>query len=255
MTPATTTRVKTYGNAWNSTAVDSEKAGSRWASAVEKPNRQRAGQRAPRSPAAEDHRGERDEAAARGHALVERAEQRDRQVHAAGRRERAGGDRPRDSACGAPAARGCRRRAASRRPSAAAGRRACGTGNSVRIGTSSSATQVRTFSRPIASPMNGMSSTSGSVTFGSARDVGGRALVAVVVDEDVAGDADREEVDPGAAHHLVGAQADRDERVDEAHERARRDADTGSPGTRSRAGRRRRSRRRRRSASCPRGRC
>src|SRR5215210_5224260 len=39
ITPATTTRVKTYGNAWNSTAVDSEKAGSRWASAVEKPNR------------------------------------------------------------------------------------------------------------------------------------------------------------------------------------------------------------------------
>src|SRR5215207_10447904 len=38
MTPATTTRVKTYGNAWNSTAVDSEKAGRRCASAVEKPN-------------------------------------------------------------------------------------------------------------------------------------------------------------------------------------------------------------------------
>ena len=76
MTPLTTTRVKTYGSAWNSTAVDSEKAGRRWASAVEKPNRQRAGQRAERPPAAEDHRRQRDEAAARGHLLVERAEQR-----------------------------------------------------------------------------------------------------------------------------------------------------------------------------------
>ena len=38
-TPATTTKVSTYGSAWKSTAVDSENSGRRWASALEKPNR------------------------------------------------------------------------------------------------------------------------------------------------------------------------------------------------------------------------
>ena len=36
--PATTTSTSTYGSAWNSTASDSEKAGSRCATALEKPN-------------------------------------------------------------------------------------------------------------------------------------------------------------------------------------------------------------------------
>ena len=39
MTPATAIRVSTYGSAWKSTAADSEYAGSRCASALEKPKR------------------------------------------------------------------------------------------------------------------------------------------------------------------------------------------------------------------------
>ena len=37
--PATTTSTSTYGSAWNSTASYSENAGSRCATALEKPNR------------------------------------------------------------------------------------------------------------------------------------------------------------------------------------------------------------------------
>ncbi len=83
---------------------------------------------------------------------------------------------------------------------------------------------MSTFSRPIASPMNPMSSIPGRDTLGAREMSDGRALIAVVVDEDIAGDADGKEVDPGAAHHLVGAQRDRDERVDQADEGTRRDA-------------------------------
>jgi hypothetical protein len=39
MTPATAMIVTTYGSAWNSVAPDSENAGRRWASALQKPNR------------------------------------------------------------------------------------------------------------------------------------------------------------------------------------------------------------------------
>ena len=48
--------------------------------------------------------------------------------------------------------------------------------------------------------------TAGSVTLGCAGCLSGRALVAVDVDEEVAGDAEREEVDRRAADDLVGAQ-------------------------------------------------
>ena len=43
--------------------------------------------------------------------------------------------------------------------------------------------------------------------------------LAVDVDEEVAGDAEREEVDRRAADDLVGAQVDREERVDEREQR------------------------------------
>ena len=58
-----------------------------------------------------------------------------------------------------------------------------------------------------------------------ARDVGRRALLPVDVDEQVAGEADREEVDRRPADDLVRPEVDRPERVDERHRAAGRDPD------------------------------
>ena len=52
-------------------------------------------------------------------------------------------------------------------------------------------------------------------TSGIVGDVGRRPLAPVDVDEEVAGDPEREEVDRRPADDLVGAQVDREERVDE----------------------------------------
>ena len=52
-------------------------------------------------------------------------------------------------------------------------------------------------------------------------DVRRRPLAAVDVDEEVAGDPERQEVDRGAADDLVGAKLDREEGVDERERRAR----------------------------------
>jgi hypothetical protein len=60
---------------------------------------------------------------------------------------------------------------------------------------------------------------------GHARNTGRRSLISVVVDEHVAGHAERKDVDAGAAHDLVGAQLDGDEGVDQPEERAGRGAD------------------------------
>ncbi len=65
----------------------------------------------------------------------------------------------------------------------------------------------------------------GDADVGDPRDVVGRALVAVVVEEDVAGDAEGQEVQPNAADDLVGAQVDREERVHEGERAARGHAD------------------------------
>ena len=61
------------------------------------PNSIAARERAERPPVAEDERGERDEAAAGGHVLVERVDEADREVRAAERGEHAGDDRRRCS--------------------------------------------------------------------------------------------------------------------------------------------------------------
>ena len=50
-------------------------------------------------------------------------------------------------------------------------------------------------------------------TFGMRGRFAGRALVAVDLDEEVAGDAEREEVDRRPADDLVGAEVNREERV------------------------------------------
>ena len=92
ITPATAISVRTYGSAWNSTAAESEYSGRRCASALEKPNSRQRRSGAERLPVAEDDRGQRDEAAARGHVLVERVDEPDREERAAGGREHARGD-------------------------------------------------------------------------------------------------------------------------------------------------------------------
>ena len=62
-----------------------------------------------------------------------------------------------------------------------------------------------------------------------ARDVGRRPLLSVDVDEEVAGQAEREEVDRDAADDLVGAEVDRRERVEQRHRAAREDRRPASP--------------------------
>ena len=71
-------------------------------------------------------------------------------------------------------------------------------------------------------------------TFGMLGDVGRRALRPVDVDEEVAGDPEREEVDRRAADDLVGAQVDREERVHERQRPAGEHADQRARAPRSR---------------------
>ena len=61
------------------------------------------------------------------------------------------------------------------------------------------------------------------------REVGGRALGSVELEEQVARQAEREEVDRRAADDLVGAEGDREERVEQAHQRRRRAMPIASP--------------------------
>ena len=72
-------------------------------------------------------------------------------------------------------------------------------------GTRMSATQTSRLSFSSAGPKKGIQSI-GSVMSGTCGHAVGRALLAVVVEEDVAGDAEREEVDREARHDLVGPQ-------------------------------------------------
>ena len=83
----------------------------------------------------------------------------------------------------------------------------------------------------------------------------GDVVAVVELEEEVAGDPEREEVDRGAADDLVGAEVDREERVDERQHRRRRRIATTRPATHLRPCRRRTRPRRRPSASSPRGRC
>src|SRR5581483_1634801 len=64
------------------------------------------------------------------------------------------------------------------------------------------------------------------------RHAGGDVLPVVELEEEVAGDPEREEVDGGAADDLIGAQMDREDRVDECHQaaRERRDREPADPG-------------------------
>ena len=84
-----------------------------------------------------------------------------------------------------------------------------------------SATQTSRLSCSSAGPKNGIQSI-GSEMSGTCGHAVGRALLAVVVEEHVARDAERDEVDREPAHDLVGPQADREERVDQ-RQRAARD--------------------------------
>ena len=59
----------------------------------------------------------------------------------------------------------------------------------------------------------------------------GRALAAVDVDEEVAGQPEREEVDRRAADDLVGAQVDREEGVDQRQQPAGEQPRDGDPRT------------------------
>ena len=83
----------------------------------------------------------------------------------------------------------------------------------------------------------------------------GVPLDAVDVDEQVARDAQREEVDRRARHDLVGSQVDREHRVHQREQRRRRASPRRARSPRSRSRPCPRSRRTRPSASCPRGRC
>src|SRR3954468_209613 len=99
-----------------------------------------------------------------------------------------------------------------------------------------SASHVIRFVLPIALPTKPMSLIPGSVTSGTRETLSGvprspygatntetgdvvrRAVVAVAVDEQVAGDPECEQVDRHAADDLVGAQRDREHRMDEREE-------------------------------------
>ena len=83
------------------------------------------------------------------------------------------------------------------------------------------------------------------------RDVRRRALAAVDVDEEVAGDPEREEVDRRPADDLVGPQVDREERVDERERAAGERGARGARAARSRACRRRGCRRTRPTSIIP----
>ena len=83
------------------------------------------------------------------------------------------------------------------------------------------ASQIIRFSWPSTGPMKYQSSRKDEVDVRDPGDVRRRPLAAVDVDEEVAGDPEREEVDRGAADDLVGAQVDREERVDERERSAR----------------------------------
>ena len=121
------------------------------------------------------------------------------------------------------AARGCSPTARMRRP----------------IGVLKSTTQVATIVRnasqiirlswPSTGPMKYQSSRKPRWTSGMLGDVRRRALAAVDVDEEVAGDPEREEVDRRPADDLVGAQVDREEGVDEREQRRRRAAAQSRP--------------------------
>ena len=65
----------------------------------------------------------------------------------------------------------------------------------------------------------------GDVHLRDARDVGRRSFLPVDVDEEVAGEPDREKVDRRAADDLVGAQVDREDGVQQRHQPAGEDAD------------------------------
>jgi len=69
---------------------------------------------------------------------------------------------------------------------------------------------------------------------GHGRQVFGRPLVPVDVVVEVPRDPEREEVDPGSGDDLVGAQVDREDRVDEGERcaRGRADGDASEPGAR-----------------------
>ena len=122
--------------------------------------------------------------------------------------------------------------------------------------TSRKLSQIIRLRLPIAGPRKCRPEIHGSLTFGIV-ETPLRDVVAVVeLEEEVAGDPEREEVDRRAADDLVGPQVDREERVARApaappaaiaDERARRPS--------CRPCRRRRRPRTRPSASSPRGRC
>ena len=65
----------------------------------------------------------------------------------------------------------------------------------------------------------------GCFTFGIVGDADRDVLAVVELEEEVAGDPEREEVDRRPADDLVGAQVDREERVHERHQAAREHRD------------------------------
>ena len=220
MMPATAMSVSTYGSAWKRTAPDDEKAGRRCASGAGEAEQQRGRERAARAPVAEDDRRQRDEAAPRGHVLVERAHEADREVRPAHRRQDAGGHhgevaraRDRDAdRLGRPRVLADRRR---RSPCARAEEE---DGQRHDPDQRHPGQQVRLADR-VAHEPDVLDDRQRDV--GDARDVVRRALVAVVVEEDVAGQSGGDEVQRDAADHLIGAQLDREEGVHEGQRAAR----------------------------------
>ena len=81
--------------------------------------------------------------------------------------------------------------------------------------SSTNDSQIIRFRSPIDWPKNERLPKPLMCTFGMRGEVARRAVVAVDLDEEVAGDAEREEVDRRAADDLVGAKMDREERVHE----------------------------------------
>ena len=95
--------------------------------------------------------------------------------------------------------------------------------------SSTNESQIIRLRSPIASPKNDVLAEARDVHVRDARQVARRAVLAVDLDEEVARDAEREEVDRRAADDLVGAQVDREERVQEREAGARDRRDRGGP--------------------------